>query len=318
MAFYSFPKQVVQGMGNAKIGQLSAAFAYGAIFSIGPLLIVLISIIGFVYGQQASQGELLSKLSGTVGPDAAKTIQNLVAHTHKSGDGVFALIIGSIGALLGAAGITSQLQNAFNSILGVVPDPRGGIKRTIYVKVKNAALVVLAGVVVIVSLVISAILTGLGGKLQHQYGTPTVLLEMANNLLSLVILSAILYLLYRTVPDLVIPKKIAAGTALSITCLFVVGKFILAIIIGRNGTASAYGAAATLITLLLWIYYSGQILFIGALGMRVYGANHSLEYKSKKFSLKRTTVHIDGGKVKGSLVEAWVRGFNKGANRKSR
>jgi len=318
MAFYSFPKQVLQEFSKDNVGQLSAAFAYSALFSIAPLLLVLISIIGFVYGAQAAQGELFSKLSSVVGSDTAKTIQHVVASTHKSRNSVLALVIGSVGAILGAASLTSQLQNAFNGILGVVPDPKGGIKRTIYVKTKNALLIVLGGVVVLASLVISAIVTGLGSKLQQQFGTPTVLLEVFNNVLSLVILSFILYLLYRTVPDIVIPRKIAAATAMSITCLFVIGKFVLGYVIGRNATASAYGAAATLITLLLWIYYSGEILLIGAVGMQVYGANHALHYKPKRLSLKRTTVHIDSGSVKGGITEAWMRGFNKGANRKPR
>lgn len=314
--FIGFVKQVLEEIGKAKVGQLSAAFAYGAIFSIAPLLLVLISIIGLVYGPEAAQGELIKKLSGTVGPETAKTIQSVIANTHSSGNGILALVIGSIGALLGAAGITTQLQNAFNTILGVVPDPKGGIKRTLYVKAKNAVLVLAGGLVVLVSLVVSTIIAGLGDKLQEQFGIPTILLELANTSLSLGILVLILYLLYRTVPDIIIPKRIVAVTGLYVTLLFILGKFILAYVIGSNGTASAYGAAATLITLLLWIYYSGQILFVGAIGMKVYGINHSLDYKPKRLSLKRTTLHVDGGTVKGGLAEAWVRGFNKGIKRK--
>ena len=136
MTIVGFIKDVFQSFGKDKVGQLSAAFAYSALFSIGPLLLVLVSVIGFIYGERATQGQLASQLSGTFGPDTAKTLQNVIAHTHQSGGGVLALVIGIIGMLLGAAGITTQLQNSFNSILCVVPDPKGGIKRTIYVKVR--------------------------------------------------------------------------------------------------------------------------------------------------------------------------------------
>ena len=142
-----------------------------------------------------------------------------------------------------------------------------------------------------------------------------MVLELANNLLSLAILTSILYLIYRVIPDVVVPKRVVLSTAAVITTLFVIGKIVLGIIIGRNGTASAYGAAASLITLLLWIYYSGQILFIGAEGIKVYGNLHSLDYRPKKFNLKRTTIHIDGSHGAAALTGAWVRGFKKGINK---
>src|SRR6476469_3759191 len=109
MAFYSFPQQVVQEFGKAKVGQLSAAFAYAAIFSIAPVLLILISVVGFVYGQYAAQGELVAKLAGTIGTESAQTLQDVIANTHGSSNGVLALVLGSLGALLAAGGLTSQL-----------------------------------------------------------------------------------------------------------------------------------------------------------------------------------------------------------------
>jgi membrane protein len=311
MALFRFLKQVGQGFGQDKIGQLSAAFAYGAIFSLGPLLLVLISIIGFVYGDQAASGKLFDQLSSTLGADTAKTIQDVVANTHKSGAGPIALILGIIGMLLSAAGLTSQLQNAMNSILGVVPDPKGGIRRTVYVKLKNMLLVVFGGLIVVASLVVSALIAGLGQKVQEQIGIPPVALELLNNLVSLLILATLLFFFYRVVPDVIIPKKILFTTSLVITLLFVIGKLVLALIIGRNSTASAYGAAAALISLLLWIYYSGQILFLGAEGMKVYAFNNSITYRPKKFSLRRTTVQLDSDSFANRLGQSWLRGFRK-------
>jgi membrane protein len=311
MRLISFLKQLGQGFGTDKIGQLSAAFAYGALFSLGPLLLMLISIIGFVYGDDAASGKLFDQLSATLGPDTAETIQTVVANTHKSSAGTLAFILGVVGMLLGAAGITSQLQNSMNSILGVVPDPKGGIRRTIYVKLKNVLLVVLGGTIVLATLIISAVIAGLGSKVQEQIGISPVVLELLNNGVSLLTLVLLIFWLYKVVPDVRIPNKILLMTSLGVTLLFFVGKLVLAFIIGRNGTASAYGAAATLIALLLWIYYSGQILFLGAEGMKVYAFDNSIEFRPKRFSLHRSTIHVDGSGFGNRLTEAWLRGFRK-------
>ncbi len=316
MARFEFIKQVIKEFGQDKVGQLSAAFSYGAIFSLGPLLLVMISIVGFVYGTEATQGKLYADLSSTVGGSAAKTIQDVIAHTRQSNSGILALLIGVIGMLLGASGISSQLQNSFNAIFGVVPDPKGGIKRTIYVKVKNVLLVIVGGIVVAASLVASSLVIGLGARIRQQVDFPAFGLEVLNNVISLSVFVLILYLLYRTLPDILVPRKIVLAAAFVISILFIVGKVVLGIIIGRNGATSAYGAAAALVSLLLWIYYSAQILFIGAEGMKVYGDQHAIAYQPKKFNLKRTTIHIDGDGLQGSLVRAWTRGFRKGASKK--
>jgi membrane protein len=304
-------KQLLQEFSKDKVSQLSAAFSYGAIFSIGPLLLVLVSVVGFVYGERAAQGKLFSELSGSLGPSTARTIQNVISHSHKTSSGILALILGIFGMLLGAAGITSQLQSSFNTILGVVSDPKGGIKRTIYVKLKNIFVVLLGGLVIAASLVASTVILGYGQKLRHSLGIPAFTLELLNSLVSLSVFMLMLYLLYRTLPDVVLPRKIVLVTSLGVSVLFLIGKIVLGIIIGRNGTTSAYGAAASVISLLLWIYYSGQILFLGSEAIKVYGFNHSLSYQPKKFSLKRNTVTIDSESFGGKLIESWLRGFRK-------
>jgi membrane protein len=306
-----FVKQLFSNFSKDKAGQLSAAFAYVAAFSLGPLLLVIISVVGFIFGQRAVEGTLFSQLSGAVGDSTARTLQTLVANTHKSSHSSLALITGSIGLLLGATGITVQLQNSFDTIFGAIPDPKGGIKRTIYVKLKNIALIIVAGIAAMVSLISSAIFIGLAKKVQTHTGLPPILLEILDNIISLLVFIILLYLLYEVLPDVKIPRKIALSASIAVSVLFVIGKLILGIIIGRNGTASAYGAAASVVTLLLWIYYSGQILFIGAEGIKAYGHNHSVTYSPKKYNMKRSTITIDVSGRKANLVEAFLRGARK-------
>lgn len=311
MPLIKFLKQVFQNFSEDKVGQLSAAFAYVAVFSIGPLLLVLISILSLVFGEKAAQGQLYAQLADVVGPSTAKTLQDVVAHSHQSGSGP-ALMIGIIGVLLAATALTNQLQVAFNTIFKIVPDPAsGGWKRTVYVKLKNVVITLLAGVAVAASVIISALINGLGDSLNRYFSVPPIGLEIINNLGSLVVFTVVLYLIYRVVPDAQIPRKVVIITSLIVSLLFLAGKIVLGIIIGRNGTAGAYGAAASLVTLLLWVYYSAQILLLGAEGMKVYAFKNSLVYRPKKHNLKRDTIHIDHHGLPGRLTEAFTRGYRK-------
>jgi membrane protein len=309
-------KQVFKEFGSLKVGQLSAAFSYSALFSIGPLLLVLISVAGFILGPKAASGKLISDISSLVGPQTAKTIQNVILNVHKSSNSVLALVIGSIGLLLGAAGITSQLQSSFNYILGAIPNPNGGIKLALRIKIKNILVILVAGFVIVASVIFSALVENFGERAKHILGLPPFSIELLNNLISIVFLILVIYLLFKTLPNLVVPKKIALSAATAATILFIIGKVVLTIIIGRNGTASAYGAAASLISLLLWIYYSAEIIYLTTVGIKVYGDINSITYPAKKHSLKRQSVTIDAPNTTGQYVEAWLRGYRKKAGQK--
>jgi membrane protein len=163
---FKFIKQIFSEFGQHKAGQMSAAFAYTAVFAIGPLLLVAISIIGIIYGERAANGQLSASLSGAFGPSTAKTLEGTIAHAHQGGGGILALTVGIVGLLLAAIGLTNQLQNSFDNIFSVVPDPKGGIKRTIYVKLKNIILLIMGGAVIAASLVLSAVISGLGHPAQ--------------------------------------------------------------------------------------------------------------------------------------------------------
>jgi membrane protein len=315
--FFKFLKQVLSEFGENKVGVLSAAFAYTAIFAIGPLLLIIVSIVGFIYGEKAASGQLFSQLSGVVGADAAQSIQNTIAHTHQSGANILALILGIIGTLLAAAGLSSQLQNAFNIIFDAVPDPKSGIKRTLYTKIKNIVLLIGAGLVIIVSIVLSTVVSALGHRLQNTFNLPPVAIELLNSGVSLLIFIGILFLIYKVLPDVYVPKKVTLAASVVISLLFVIGKIVLGLIIGKNSTSSAYGAAASVIVLLLWFYYAAQILLIGAVGMKVYGDNLALVYKTKKYTLKRRRVNLDlDDNLKGRLIEKFIIGYKKSSNSK--
>jgi membrane protein len=311
-----FVKQIFKEFGNDRGGQLSAAFAYFSVFAIGPLLLVIISIVGFIFGEKAVSGQLYSSLSGAVGPDTAKTIENLVANISKSNSNALAFVFGAIGLLFSAAGLANQLQNSFNQIFGVVPDPKGGAKRTVYIKFKNITVLLLGSVIIASSFMLSAVISAVGHTAQETISFPPAWLEALNNLGSIIIFIGILYLIYKVVPDVIIPKKIVALASVVVCLLFILAKFVLALIIGRNGTAGAYGAAASLVILLLWFFYAAQILLLGAEGIRVYSDNHGIAFKPKRYTLKRRSLEVHSkNNFAGRLFESFAQGFNKQSRR---
>jgi membrane protein len=312
MPLFRFLKQCASEFGRDKAGQLSAALAYTSIFAIAPLLLVVISVIGAFFGEKAVQGQLFGHLQDYVGPNAANTIQNAIVHIHNSQHNGIALTVGLVGALFAAAALTSQLQNAFDVIFSVIPDPDAGWKQTVYIKLKNAAVLIIGSLVMAVSVLVSALITGLGRRLQDQLGVPEQTLQVINIGASLAIFVLMLYLIYRVLPDVKLPRKVVFWTSLLVGLLFLVGKVVLGVVIGRNGTATAYGAAASLITLLLWFYYTGQILFIGAEGMKVYLNNRGYVYKAKKYTLRQKTVNIGvKNNMSGQATERFAHGFTK-------
>jgi membrane protein len=298
---FRFLKAVFSEFGRDKAGLLSSAFAYTAVFSIGPLLLVLVSIVGFIYGERAAQGQLAAQLSGAVGPETAKTLQNLIAHTNGTGKGVLGIIFGAVGLLLGAGAITGQLQNSFDIILRAQADPAAGIKFTIYTKLKNIVVVIVAALVALASVVVSAILTGSGGAVW----------ELLNTGVSFLIFIAVLYMIYRFLPDVSVPRGLALKVAAFVGLLFLIGKFILGFIIGRNGTAGAYGAAASVIVLLLWFYYTAQILLLGAEGIKVYATRHEIALPAKRLAVKKRSLDVIAKKdLRGRLLNAFARGYS--------
>lgn len=263
-------KRIGEGAGEARVAQLSAAWAYTAVFALGPLLLVVISIAGLVFGAAAVNGELSAQLSSVMGDKTAGTIQKLVAGSHESQSGVIGLVIGLVGLLLAASGLVNQLRSGFDQIFAVQPKDGGGVKKIVLERAKNIAALLVGSGLIIASVIVSALVAAIGSELQDAIGVPSFVLEVINFLTLLGILGVLLGFMYRNLPDAAVPWRAALGGGLVVALLFTLGKTALAWIIGQSGAASAYGAAASFISLMLWFYYIGQILFLGAVGIKVW------------------------------------------------
>jgi membrane protein len=265
-----FFKQVVNEWNLDKAPRLAAALSYYTIFSIAPLLIVVIAIAGVVFGHDAVTGQLDRQIAGLVGPESAAFIQEIIRNAQKPNESFIATIIGVVTLLLSAAGFFGQLQDALNTIWNVEPKPSQGILNMLKERFLSFAMVLGVGFLLLVSLVISTILAATGDYLNQLFPGAAAVLPLANTIISFLVITALFAMIYKVLPQVHLEwKDVLIGAAFT-ALLFTIGKALIGLYLGRSGVASAYGAAGSLVVILLWIYYSAQILLFGAEFTQVY------------------------------------------------
>jgi len=247
-----------------KAPRLGAALAYYTALSIAPLLIIAIFIAGMVFGKEATQGHLLGQIRDIVGVQGAEAIETMLAHANQPRTGSLAAVLGVITLLAGAAGVIGQLQDALNTIWEVTPKPGRGVIGFLKDRFLSLAAVLGLGFLLLVSLVLSTLLTALAAFFIGLMPALAPALEAANFVVSLVVIALLFALIFKFLPDAKIAwGDVWVGTALT-ALLFTLGKFLLGFYLGRSGITSTYGAVGSLVALLVWVYYSAQIVFFGA------------------------------------------------------
>src|SRR6266545_1853556 len=263
-SFFSLLKEAFREWQNDEALQLGAALAYYTIFSLAPLLLVVIALAGLAFGREAVQGQLVGQLQGLVGRQGGVAIQTMVANAGQHGAGVWATLIAFVTILFGSTGVFTQLQTSLNHIWNVKPKPGQGIKGLLRARAAAFGMLLGIGFHLLVSLVVSAALTAVGTYLTGLLPGAEVVLQVLNFLVSLAVITVLFAMIFRFLPDVKITWRdvwLGAGvTAL----LFTIGKSLIGLYLGNSSVASVYGAAGSLVILLLWTYYSSQILFFGA------------------------------------------------------
>lgn len=250
--------------------RLAAALAYYTVLSIAPLLVLAVAVAGLVFGEEAARGQIASELSSVVGPQAGEGIQTVLTHAKKPDEGVLGSIVGGLVLLFGASGVFGELQSSLNAIWDVAPKPGRGIWGVVRQRFFSFTMVLGVAFLLLVSLVLSAVLTGLGNFLESHLPGGAVLWEIVNFAVSLGVITALFALLFKVVPDVQITwRDVWMGAAFT-AVLFTLGKFLLGLYLGRASVASPYGAAGSVIVLVIWVYYAAQILFLGAEFTQVY------------------------------------------------
>jgi membrane protein len=250
---------------------LGAALAYYTVFSLAPLLLIAIAIAGFFFGREAAQGQIFDQLRGLLGEASGKAMQDLIQNANtKPATGVMAALIGAVTLLFGASGVFGQLQTSLNAIWGVQPKPGRGVLGIIQDRILSFGFILVVGFLLLVSLLFTATIALVGEWFGGMVPGMEALIQILNSVLSLALITLLFATIFKFLPDAKIAWHDVWIGAFITAVLFTVGKFALGLYLGKSGVASSYGAAGSLIVLLLWVYYSSQILFFGAEFTQVY------------------------------------------------
>ena len=269
---FSLLKDTYTSFGETKCARLAAALSYYTIFSIAPILIVVISLAALFFNASDARTEIIAQITQVVGSTGAEAIGEILTNANKGGKGgnIVATVIGFATILLGATGLFAALQDSLNTIWGVEPKPDAGILVMIKTRLLSFVMVLGIGFLLIVSLVASVAVKAASDWLGTVLGGAEWVAPVLNVVLFFVLLTLFFALMFKILPDAQIQwRDVWVGAALT-SVLFSVGKFALSWYLARPGTASAYGSAGALVVLLLWINYASQILFFGAEFTKVY------------------------------------------------
>lgn len=263
--------------------RLAAALAYYTALSLAPLLVVVIAIAGFVFGEEAARGELAHQIRELVGAQGAEAVQMMLAAQHRTGGGVFATVVSVVTLLVGSTAVFVQLQDAINTAWGAQPDQdSGGVWGMVRERLLSFTFVCALAFLLLVSLVVSALLSGLSGIVNDWFPYAATWLGLANVLISLLLTGVMFAMIFKILPP-VRPTWSDVGVGAAVTAvLFGVGKYLIGLYLGQAAVGSAYGAAGSFVVLLVWIYYSTWILLFGVEITQVYAARHGSGLKANK------------------------------------
>lgn len=285
---WNFFKNLIVSYNNDKVSSLSAALSYYMIFAIAPILLICIALAGLALGTDAAHGRILAQISGLVGHDSALQIQAMVENLNKPKTALMARLIGVAVLFFATSGIFSEIQTGLNTIWGVKSSPERSWMSLIKNRFLSFTMVLAVALLLLMSLLLSAVFTAILpyiSYISHYFGVDMYVKLMFSEVLLFIVVTLMFALLFKALPDVQIKWREVATGALITGVMFTLGKVLLGVYFRRVPVASAYGAAGTLIVVLIWVYYSAQIFFIGAEITKVLATRHG-----KKVQLKRDAV----------------------------
>jgi membrane protein len=263
-SIFSLLKEAFKEWQEDEALQLGAALAYYTIFSIAPMLLVVIGIAGLAFGREAVQGQIVGQIQGLVGRDGAEAIQTMIANAGRHEGGLLATLIAFVTILFGATGVFTQMQTTLNHIWDVKPKPNQGIKGLLRARAAAFGMLLGIGFLLLVSLVLSTALAAMDSYVVGLLPGAEVILRALGFVVSFAVVTLLFAMIFRFLPDVKIQwRDVMFGAAVT-ALLFTIGKFLIGLYLGNSSVASVYGAAGSLVIILLWAYYSSQILFFGA------------------------------------------------------
>jgi len=264
---------------------MGAALAYYTVFSIAPLLIIVIAVAALIFGQDAAHVAILDQARGMIGENGAKAIESMLASAHEPKRGLLAGTLGILAVVIGATSVFAELETNLNRIWKVEPEKGSGLWHFIHKRLLSIGMVLAIGFLLIISLVVSAMIAVWGKYWSGWFDGLEALYHAVNFVVSVLVISVLFAMIYRFMPRVAIRWGDVWIGAFVTSLLFSLGKFLIELYIGKSGVESTYGAAGALVVLLVWVYYSAQIFLLGAEFTKVYAESHG-----SRMSLKPRTV----------------------------
>ena len=264
-SFLLLIKTTLKSWNDDYASSMGAALAFYTLFSIAPMLLIVLSMIGFVFGLEAARGELSGQLQNLMGVQSATAVQALLQNINKPKEGFIATIIGVALLLVGATSVFGELQNSLNRIWRAPERPKvNGLIALLHESLLSFGMILGVGFILMVSLIFSAALSAIGHWWSPQFNEWILLLNIFNIVFSFLMTTAMFALIYKLMPSVRIRWSEVWLGAVITAILFTIGKFLIGLYIGRSAIASGFGAAGSLIALLIWVYYSAQVFLLGA------------------------------------------------------
>lgn len=264
-------KNTFNGFTNDRALKLSASLSYYTVFSMAPLLLLTISLAGFFLGRDAINGHVFREINGLIGNQAALQIQDIIKNMELSGKTTTALIIGAITLIIGATTVFGEIQDSINMIWKVKAKPKRGWVKLLKDRLLSSSMIIGLGFLLIVSLIVNGALMAANDWLKSFFPEITlVLFNAINVIVSFGVITVLFATIFKVLPDAYIDWKHVRIGAFFTACLFMVGRYLIGIYIETTSTGTAYGAAGSLIIILVWVYYTAAILYFGAEFTRAY------------------------------------------------
>jgi membrane protein len=268
-------RQAFTGFSDDRVLKMSGSLAYSTIFSIAPLIIIIIFLADIFYGRNAIEGTIYGEIRDFVGNDAAAQIQNMIRNASLSGKSHIAVVLGVITLVLGATSVFGEIQDSINIIWGLKPKPKKGWVKMLLNRLWSFSVIGSFGFILLVSLVVNTVIEALMNQLQRLFPSVTiVLIYIVNQLVILGVTTLLFSVIFKVLPDARIKWRDVMAGAFATALLFMAGKFIITFYINHASVSSAYGAAGSLVVILVWVYYSSAILFFGAEFTKAYATKH--------------------------------------------
>lgn len=283
---YHFIKQVIVEFVDDNVMKYSASLAYYTVFSLAPMLIIIISICGTLFGREAVQGQIYGEIKDLVGGPAALQIQENIKNIHLTKDSPVATIFSVVVLVIGGTGIFGEIQDSLNKIWGLKVKTKKTWWKLILNRLLSFSLIISLGFVLIVSLVLNALIAIIGDRLNNLLsGVGKIFIPIIDNVLSFGITTLLFAIIFKVLPDAKIKWKDVSIGAVITAILFTLGKLGIGYYLGRSNMATIYGAAGSVIIIMLWAYYSSVILYLGAEFTKVYANEHGTKIQPSEYSV---------------------------------